>query len=233
MSVYCYNKHADTVSVYFEKGSGMLMIKGTPELIGERQEEILNVCERLYQTMHFKDVTIKEIGKETTFSRPTIYNYFESKEEIFLGLFEREYVKWTAELEEICQEATGLSREELAEKIAGSLEKRKLLLKLLAVNLYDMEENSRMERLVSFKTAYGKSREALAELIHATYPNLTEAEVRSFVFRVLPYLHGVYPYAFATEKQIEAMDQIHLAHPETTIRELVRNVLLRLLPIKQ
>ena len=42
------------------------------------------------------------------------------------------------------------------EKIAESLEKRGLLLKLLAVNLYDMEENSRMERLVCFKTAYGK-----------------------------------------------------------------------------
>ena len=208
----------------------IIMIKGTPELIGERREEILNVCERLYQTMHFKDVTIKEIGKETTFSRPTIYNYFESKEEIFLGLFEREYLSWTAELEEMCEEAAGLSREGLAEKIAGSLEKRGLLLKLLAVNLYDMEENSRMERLVSFKTAYGKSREALARLIHTAYPNLTEAEIWSFVFTFLPYLHGVYPYAFATEKQIEAMDRIPLAHPKTTIRELVKNALLRLLP---
>ena len=214
----------------FKERSVVVMIKGIPELIGQRREEILNVCERLYRTMIFKDVTIKEIGKETTFSRPTIYNYFESKEEIFLALFEREYVKWTDELEEMCGEAAGISREELAEKIAGSLEKRKLLLKLLAVNLYDMEENSRMERLVSFKTAYGKSREALAGLIHIAYPDMTEAEVWSFVFAFLPYLHGVYPYAFATEKQIEAMDQISLAHPQTTIKELVKNALLRLLP---
>ena len=62
------------------------MIKGTPELIAERREEIINACEQLYQTMSFKDITIKEIGKVTSFSRPTIYNYFETKEEIFLAL---------------------------------------------------------------------------------------------------------------------------------------------------
>ena len=208
----------------------VVMIKGTPELIGQRREEILNVCERLYRTMIFKDVTMKEIGKETSFSRPTIYNYFETKEEIFLALFEREYITWTEDLLKIADAAAGMDRETLAERIADSLEKRKLLLKLLSVNLYDMEENSRMERLVSFKTAYGKSREALAELIRTAYPELTESETWSFVFTFLPYLHGVYPYAFATKKQLEAMDQVGLAHPETTIRELVRNVLLQLLP---
>lgn len=206
------------------------MFKGTPELIAQRREEIINACEQLYQTKSFKEITLKDIGNVTTFSRPTIYNYFESKEEIFLALFEREYTSWTAELEIMCTETNGLSRECLAESIAESLENHKLLLKLLAVNLYDMEENSRMERLVSFKTAYGRSREALAELIHAAYPNLKEDEIQSFVFTFLPYLHGVYPYAFATEKQIAAMDQIGLAHPKTTIRELVKNALLRLLP---
>ena len=34
----------------------------------------------------------------------------------------------------------------LAKKLAESLGRRKLMLKLLSVNLYDMEENSRMEQ---------------------------------------------------------------------------------------
>ena len=52
------------------------MIKGTPELIADRREVIINACEKLYQTMSFKEITLKEIGKEVPFSRPTIYNYF-------------------------------------------------------------------------------------------------------------------------------------------------------------
>ena len=206
------------------------MIKGTPELVAQRREEIINACERLYETMSFKEITLKEIGKETPFSRPTIYNYFESKEEIFLALFEREYTLWAQDLQALCHEPDIGERTALAEGIAESLQKRKLLLKLLSVNLYDMEENSRMERLVSFKRAYGKAREALSELIQTVYPGISAEERLSFHLTFLMYMHGIYPYAFATDKQREAMDQVDIPRPEMTIRELVRTGLLRMLP---
>ncbi len=65
------------------------MPKGSPERTAARKEEIINACEKLYQAMSFKDITLKEIGNATSFSRPTIYNYYQTKEEIFLALFER------------------------------------------------------------------------------------------------------------------------------------------------
>lgn len=58
------------------------MKKGTPEQITQKREEIINACEQLYQTMSFREITFKKIGEITSFSRPTIYNYFETKEEI-------------------------------------------------------------------------------------------------------------------------------------------------------
>ena len=73
------------------------MFKGTPEIIVQRREEIVAACEQLYQTMSFKDITLKEISSVTSFSRPTIYNYFHTKEEIFLALYKREYVRWNEE----------------------------------------------------------------------------------------------------------------------------------------
>ncbi len=218
------------MSAYRTAEKGEAVTKGSPEMIAERREEIINACEKLYRTMSFREITLKEIGKEISFSRPSIYNYFESKEEIFLALFEREYVLWTEELRGLRAEAARSDRAILAEKIGETLEKRKFLLKLLSVNLYDVEGNSRIERLVSFKTAYGRSRDELANLIGACYPHMPEREIQSFVFTFLPFLHGVYPYAFATEKQIEAMDQAGIAHPRTTIKELVKSALLRMLP---
>lgn len=67
------------------------MRRNTPESTAARREEIVSACEKLYQYRSFKEITLKDIGKETSFSRPTIYNYFQTKEEIFLGLFQREY----------------------------------------------------------------------------------------------------------------------------------------------
>ena len=77
------------------------MFKGTPEIIAQRREEIVNACEQLYQTKNFKEINLKDIGEATSFSRPTIYNYFQTKEEIFLALYEREYSRWNAELKRI------------------------------------------------------------------------------------------------------------------------------------
>ena len=67
------------------------MPRGSEALTNARKEEIVDACERLYATMDFRDVTIREIGKATSFTRTSIYNYFETREEIFLALLQREY----------------------------------------------------------------------------------------------------------------------------------------------
>lgn len=206
------------------------MPKGSPELTAARKDEIMNACEKLYQKKIFKEITLQDISRETSFTRTSIYNYFETKEEIFLELFKREYDLWTGDIEKLTDKVGEYSREELALEIAGSLQKRKLLLKLLSVNLYDLEENSRMERLVNFKTAYGNSKKALWKLIRKCYPELKDYAIKDFIKMFLPYLHGIYPYAFATDKQIEAMDRVGIEYEKTTIKELVYLGLMKLLP---
>ena len=205
------------------------MIKGTPELIAARREEIINACQRLYQTLSFKEITLKEIGAETSFSRPTIYNYFQTKEEIFLALYEREYDLWNAELEAILAENEPLSKAGLAEKIARSLQKREQLLKLLAMNNYDMEANSRPELLVSFKAAYGKSLENVDQLLQKFCPELDEARRLSFRLVFFPFMFGIYPYAAVTEKQRLAMEQAGVDFRYLSIYELTLACLRRLL----
>ena len=206
------------------------MPKGSPELTAARKNEIMNACEKLYQKKIFKEITLQDISRETSFTRTSIYNYFETKEEIFLELFKREYDLWTGDIEKLTDKVREYSREELALEIAGSLQKRKLLLKLLSVNLYDLEENSRMERLVNFKTAYGNSKKALWKLIRKCYPKIKDYEIKDFIKMFLPYLHGIYPYAFATDKQIEAMDRVGIEYEKTTIKELVYLGLMKMLP---
>ncbi len=208
------------------------MPKGSPELTEARRNEIMDACKKLYDHMTFREITLKEIGKVTSFTRTSIYNYFETKEEIFLGLFEDEYVRWTEDLQKMIEEGL-MSREKLARSIAVSLGKRRLMLKLLSVNLYDMEENSRMERLVSFKKAYGHSRDVLTDLIRRNYPDISKKELDAFIFTFLPFLHGVYPYAYATEKQLEAMKLAGIHYNETTIEKLAYTGLMKLLPEKK
>ena len=205
------------------------MFKGTPEIVAQRREEIVGACEQLYQTMSFRDITLKEISKVTSFSRPTIYNYFQTKEEIFLALFEREYDRWNADLEKIRNSEKGYSGKELAEEIAKSLERRAQLLKLLSMNNYDMEENSREELLASFKRAYGTSLKLFREILGKHCPNISAAEVEQIVYVFFPFMFGIYPYAEVTAKQKEAMKEAEIDYKYQTIYEITYNCLIGLL----
>ena len=205
------------------------MFKGTPELIAQRREEIIKACEKLYQTMSFKEITLKEIGNETSFSRPAIYNYFQTKEEIFLALFELEYWRWNEDLEKILEENNPLSRTQVAEKIAHSLEKREQLLKLLSMNNYDMEANSRLELLTSFKAAYGESMTNICSILSRFCPEISKEEQQNFIFVFYPFMFGIYPYARVTEKQKTAMKNAQVNFVEQSIYEITYNGLIRLL----
>ncbi len=205
------------------------MFKGTPEIITQRREEIVNACEQLYRTMSFKEITLKEIGKLTSFSRPTIYNYFQTKEEIFLALFEREYDRWNAELESILESDQKYSREKLAELIAGSLEKRTQLLRLLSMNNFDMEENSREELLASFKRAYGNSLKLFRGILGKHCPEMTAEEAQRIIYVFFPFMFGIYPYAEVTDKQKAAMNAAEIDYRYQSIHEITYECLKRLL----
>ena len=205
------------------------MPKGSPERTAARKEEIINACEKLYQTMSFKDITLKEIGNETSFSRPTIYNYYQTKEEIFLALFEREYVRWNDELQTILQDNRKLTKAELAEKLAASLANRQQLLKLLAMNNYDMEENSRPELLNSFKVAYGESIKNVCSILTKFCPKKSDAEIQNIIYIFFPFMFGIYPYTAVTDKQKEAMTEANVDFVYQTVFEITNNCLLKLL----
>ncbi len=196
------------------------MPKGSPERTQARREEIIHACSKLYETMGFKEITIKEIAAFTSFTRPSIYNYFQTKEEIFLGLLQQEYELWTEELDRLSFSGKGSSRLEAADKIARTLENRELLLKLLSTNLKEMEQNSRLENLVEFKKAYGGSIQAVRDCLKRFCPDMEEAEREEFVYSFFPLVYGIYPYAVVSDMQREAMKQADIKYQYMTIYEL-------------
>lgn len=197
------------------------MPKGSEELTNARKEEIIRACASLYETVSFKDITIKEIGAVTSFTRTSIYNYFQTKEEIFLALLQQEYERWIVDLDEMTAAHDTMTGDELAQKLAQSLERRILLLKLMSMNHYDMEENSRIERLVEFKTAYGNSIRALERLLKKFCLWMTSDDRQKFLYAFLPFVYGVYPYTVVTDKQKEAMEKAGTDFVYMTIYEMV------------
>ena len=204
----------------------------TREIVDIRKEEIINACEKLYENNNFKDITIKSIGEETTFSRTSIYNYFQTKEEIFLALFKREYERWIDDLSEMYEQNSEMPKEMFADKLANTVAKRKNLLKLLSMNMYDMEENSRMEELIELKKAYGNAIKMVKKCVDKFFKEMSENEKDEFVFLFFPFMYGIYPYAEVTEKQMQAMNSADVPFKYLSIYDITYKGIIKLLKVE-
>ncbi len=205
------------------------MPKGSPELTEARREEIINACEKLYQTMSFKEITIKEIGNVTSFTRTSIYNYFQTKEEIFLALLKREYELWSGSLKQNMEQVSAMTKDEFASMLAHSLEERAQLLKIMSMNHYDMETGSRPEHLAAFKVAYGESIRTVMACLHQYFPDMTVGQKQDFIYTFFPFMFGIYPYTYVTEKQRTAMEEAGINYVFMTIYEITYNCVRKLL----
>ena len=79
------------------------MSKDSIERTQARKEEIIHAYEQLFQEKNVRNISMWEIGAKTSFTRSSIYNYFQTKEEIQLGLTIREFTAWKDALQKISE----------------------------------------------------------------------------------------------------------------------------------
>ena len=207
------------------------MPAGSEKLTAARREEILDACAQLYEIMPFKKITHAMISQKTSFTRTSIYNYFRTKEEIFLALLEREYAEWVADLNALA--ALDMPREEFPPAFSALLEKRKCMLKLMSMNLYDIESGSSLQSLVSFKRVYNNSMLGVRDCLKKHCPDMSDNRIEKFIYEFYPFLFGVYPYTNATQKQQEAMANAGVEYKRLTIAEITLSLVDDLLGAKQ
>ena len=142
---------------------------------------------------------------------------------------QREYELWNAELNKIMRKYSTLSKDEFADKLARTLANRAQLLKIMSMNHYDMESNSRPERLAEFKVAYGNSLRTVMNCLERYFPEMPAEDKQGFLYTFFPFMFGIYPYTFVTEKQRTAMEKAGVNYAFMSIYEITFNCVKRLL----
>ena len=122
-----------------------------------------------------------------------------------------------------------MTKDEFADMLAHSLEERAQLLKIMSMNHYDMETGSRPERLAAFKVVYGESIRTVRSGLDKYFPDMSVSEKQDFIYTFFPFMFGIYPYTFVTEKQRTAMEEADVNYVFMTIYEITFNCVKRLL----
>lgn len=137
-----------------------------------------------------------------------------------MALLQKEYERWVEELDTVIKTHTEMGRDDVADVLAVSLENRKLLLKLMSMNHFDMEENSRLERLVEFKVSYGASIKAVGRLLQKFCTDMSDGDRQDFIYSFFPFVYGIFPYTRVTEKQKTAMEKADVGFTYMSIYQM-------------
>ena len=188
-------------------------------LVVNRQQEIIRACEELYETMEYEDISIKEIAKSTSICRSNIYNYYQTKDEIFLDILERDYLSWMEDIKDrMAREEPG--RESYCRNIAATAALHPRLLKLMSVHYIAIEKNCSLEKLTAFKRELLPFRDMMRDALGKYFPNASEERKEHFLLALLSLMQGLYSMTNLTEKQLEAMKR---ANPDYVQPDFEKN----------
>ena len=83
--------------------------------------------------------------------------------------------------------------------------------------------------LAAFKAAYGESIRTVEACLDKYFTDMTAAQKRDFIYTFFPFMFGIYPYTFVTEKQRTAMEEAGVNYVFMTIYEITYNCVRKLL----
>lgn len=177
----------------------------TREQVDERQNEIINACRELFDEGGYGAVSFRTIGEKTSFSRPSIYNYYDNKDEVFLDLLKLEYDSWRESIEKIREAGIPSSKEAYAKAVTESLWGHERLCHLMSLHYTAISCSCSLERLMAFQQAIQPFFDAFASLLSSTFPKASKEKQDRFRILFFSLMSGLYPLTHLTENQAAAL----------------------------
>jgi AcrR family transcriptional regulator len=124
----------------------------SPEAKGARRAQILDAAFALHEDADLEAVSMDEVARKAGVAKGTLYLYFRTKEELFLGLLERAFEAWFDELDAKLSVGQGwIAASALADLVSATLSSRRLFRRLLAQLGPVLEYNLQDDRALRFK----------------------------------------------------------------------------------
>jgi AcrR family transcriptional regulator len=177
----------------------------TKEQISSRQEEIINACDVLFIRYGYEGVKFQSISEITSFKRPTIYIYYKTKDEVLLDLLKKEMQDWDKVMQKVIHATETMTKEQYCTFLAENVVSRDKMLRLLAILCTNIENQCGLEKLTEFKKEVRGVFITLRESLDKYFPQTDLSKKNFFMTSFFSYIHGLYPLAHLSKKQIDAM----------------------------
>jgi AcrR family transcriptional regulator len=181
-----------------------------PEQKAVRRKAILDAARTLFSELPYDEISLNGIAREAGISKPNVYRYFSSREEIFLTIFEKELTACTRAL---ISRLNAIRSKDAVAAIGRAwvnvMLKHRAFLDLLPLLSLSLERNSSVEQIVRFKKLGFKLFGELAQAHERLYPKLGVEQWPAVLQCAISMMAGLWPLANPGESVLQA-----LRHPE-------------------
>ncbi len=150
----------------------------------KRAMQILDAAEQLYKTSRFEDIKMVDIAQTAGVSKGTLFNYYTSKESIFMEMLFREYNKRFKKMQILLLEYETMSKEDfksfVVKEINPYLDEDSIYTRLNAIKNTILEKNIDYTVAMKDKVRMYENGEKIGQQISSLAPFMTPEKVMEF-----------------------------------------------------
>lgn len=175
------------------------------EQIQDRIQEIVKAASIIYDAEGYEGLNFTAISEYTKFTRPNIYKYFKTKEEIVLLILNQDLKSWISALSKSFQINKLYSIHEIGEIWTDTLLEHERLIELHAILYTTIEKNVSVEALAEFEKESIANTSKIIDLLSQLFPKADMGRITNFIYAAFTLAFGLYPMSKLSDLQIEAI----------------------------
>lgn len=177
-----------------------------PEQKERRRQDILAAAADLFAQEGLEAASLNRIVQGAGLSKATFYQYFDSRETVFLQLLLQDYDCFAARVEERLAPFAGTSDpERLVNTLVDCLLEYPNMLQLLAALASVLERHAAPEKVIDFKRPWYATIRRIANAIAANDPEIQVDQATSLVIMFHFLIIGIWPSSHLPPAVIEAI----------------------------
>lgn len=194
-----------------------------------RRQELLDAAESLFMSGDGSLPSVAAVASKAGLAKGTVYLYFRTKEEIFLGLLEWRLQAWIDDVRAALAGApVPPDPNALVDAVCRYLFDEPSVLALASYGKSTLETNVDMDRYVEFKRAMNDSLGRLGAEVHRLNPGLSVDAATRLLLHSYAFVVGLWQFTAASPERRRAMEQAGAALLQLDFRTEVRRGLLAL-----
>lgn len=197
--------------------------------VQERIQEIISAASKIYDSIGYESLNFSEISKLTKFTRPTIYKYFNTKEEILIKILSMDIETWIFSLRNAFKINKIYSIDEIADIWASTISKNYRLLDLYSILFTSIEKNVSVNVLAEFKKDLLRQEEIAMELLKQLFPKAKDGDISNFIINQLALAVGLYPMCQLCEIQIKAIEAAEIKYEAPDFKNTYKSSISKLM----